>query len=88
MLAEGKCPEFSIPDFLEFEINHTYAHTHTQKKWINVPIKKQITMSESQKKKHFLILCYEYCLITHLVIFFLNIFVIVILISVSENPDN
>lgn len=26
MLAEGKCPEFSIPDFLEFEINHTYAH--------------------------------------------------------------
>lgn len=52
MLAEGKCPEFSIPDFLEFEINHTYAHKK-KKKWINVPIKKQITMSESQKKTFF-----------------------------------
>lgn len=31
MLAEGKCPEFSIPDFLEFEINHTYAHKKKKK---------------------------------------------------------
>lgn len=44
MLAEGKCPKFTLPDFLEFAQN---------KRRINVPIKKQTSMSETQKKTFF-----------------------------------
>ena len=42
------------------------------------------------RRKHFFssVLCNGYCLITHLAIFFLNIFVVDILISLSENPNN